>query len=90
MMDRRRFLLTSLAGALVAPLAVEAQKAGPMPRVGYRCFPVLTPRPNLLSSASGKRFANSAMWKVRASRLSTDGRRGSPNGFSTLLRSWPV
>jgi putative ABC transport system substrate-binding protein len=32
MMDRRRFLLTSLAGALAAPLAAEAQ-AGKMPRV---------------------------------------------------------
>jgi putative tryptophan/tyrosine transport system substrate-binding protein len=34
-MDRRRFLLTSLAGALAAPLAVEAQQAGKLPRVGY-------------------------------------------------------
>jgi putative ABC transport system substrate-binding protein len=34
-MDRRRFLLTSLAGALAAPLAAEAQSAGKVPRVGY-------------------------------------------------------
>jgi hypothetical protein len=27
-MDRRRFLLTSLAGALAAPLAAEAQRGG--------------------------------------------------------------
>jgi hypothetical protein len=33
-MDRRRFLLTSLAGALAAPLAVEAQQAGRMYRIG--------------------------------------------------------
>jgi hypothetical protein len=33
-MDRRRFLLTSLAGALAAPLA-EAQQAGKAPRVGF-------------------------------------------------------
>ena len=33
-MDRRRFLLTSLAGALAAPLAAEAQQAGRMPAVG--------------------------------------------------------
>ena len=33
-MDRRRFLLTSLAGALAAPLAVEAQQAGKIARVG--------------------------------------------------------
>ena len=33
-MDRRRFLLTALAGALAAPLAVEAQQ-GTVPRVGW-------------------------------------------------------
>jgi hypothetical protein len=32
--NRRRFLLTSLAGALVTPLAVEAQQAGTVYRVG--------------------------------------------------------
>ena len=34
-MDRRRFLVTSLAGALAAPLAAEAQQAGRMYRIGY-------------------------------------------------------
>jgi ABC-type uncharacterized transport system substrate-binding protein len=34
MMDRRRFLLGSLAGALAAPLAAEAQ-AGKVSRIGY-------------------------------------------------------
>jgi ABC-type uncharacterized transport system substrate-binding protein len=34
-MNRRRFLLTSLAGALVAPFAAGAQQAGKAPRVGY-------------------------------------------------------
>ena len=34
-MDRRRFLLTSLAGAVVAPLAAEAQQAGKVRRIGY-------------------------------------------------------
>jgi putative tryptophan/tyrosine transport system substrate-binding protein len=34
-MDRRRFLLTSLAGAVAAPLAAQAQQAGTLPRVGY-------------------------------------------------------
>src|SRR4029450_7631904 len=34
--DRRRFLLTSLAGALAAPLAATAQPAGERtPRIGY-------------------------------------------------------
>jgi ABC-type uncharacterized transport system substrate-binding protein len=35
MMDRRRFLVTSLAGALAAPLAVEAQQAVKIARIGY-------------------------------------------------------
>jgi putative ABC transport system substrate-binding protein len=34
MMDRRRFLLTSLAGAVAVPLAGEAQQAGKVARVG--------------------------------------------------------
>ena len=33
-MDRRRFLLTSLAGAVVGPLAAGAQPAGKMYRIG--------------------------------------------------------
>jgi hypothetical protein len=34
MMDRRRFLLTSLAGALAGPLAADAQQAGEVARIG--------------------------------------------------------
>jgi putative ABC transport system substrate-binding protein len=34
-MDRRRFLLTSLAGALAAPLVAEPRVPGQVPRVGY-------------------------------------------------------
>ena len=34
MMDRRRFLLTSLAGALVGPVAAGAQRAAKVPMVG--------------------------------------------------------
>ena len=33
-MDRRAFLLTSLAGALAAPLGAEAQRVGNMPHIG--------------------------------------------------------
>jgi putative ABC transport system substrate-binding protein len=40
-MDRRRFLLTSLAGTLAAPLAAEAQPAGKVYRLGF-----LQPLPN--------------------------------------------
>ena len=35
MMDRRRFLLTSLAGALAAPLAAGAQQPARTVRIGY-------------------------------------------------------
>jgi putative tryptophan/tyrosine transport system substrate-binding protein len=34
-MDRRRFLLTSLAVAVAVPLAAEAQQAAKIPRIGY-------------------------------------------------------
>jgi putative ABC transport system substrate-binding protein len=34
-MDRRRFLLTSLAGTLAAPLATGAQQAGKAYRIGF-------------------------------------------------------
>jgi hypothetical protein len=34
-MDRRRFLLPSLAGAVAAPLAAEAQETGKVYRLGY-------------------------------------------------------
>ena len=40
MMDRRRFLVTSLAGAFAAPLSVEAQQAVKRPTIGY-----LSPNP---------------------------------------------
>jgi putative ABC transport system substrate-binding protein len=33
--DRRLFLLTSLAGVIAAPLAAEAQQAGEVARIGY-------------------------------------------------------
>ena len=39
MMDRRRFLLTSLAGALAAPLGAEGQHAGKVYRIGYLTVP---------------------------------------------------
>jgi hypothetical protein len=40
MIGRRRFVLTSLAGALTAPLAAGAQQPAKMPRVGYLGFGV--------------------------------------------------
>jgi hypothetical protein len=38
-MDRRRFLLTSLAGVFAAPLVSEAQPAKKVPTVGYVGLP---------------------------------------------------
>ena len=37
-MDRRRFLLTSLAGALAEPLVVTAQQTGKLYRIGFLDF----------------------------------------------------
>jgi len=37
-MGRRRFLLTSLAGALAAPLGVEAQQPGKAHKLGFLAF----------------------------------------------------
>jgi hypothetical protein len=37
-MDRRRFLLTSLAGALAAPFSANAQQARGMYRIGFLPF----------------------------------------------------
>jgi putative ABC transport system substrate-binding protein len=38
-MDRRRFLLTSLAGVLAAPVAARAQAARRLPRIGFLATP---------------------------------------------------
>lgn len=43
-MDRRRFLLTSLAGALAVPLVGEAQEARKVARIGYTPPPLTTDR----------------------------------------------
>jgi putative tryptophan/tyrosine transport system substrate-binding protein len=53
--DRRRFLLTSLAGALVAPLAAEAQPAGKVARIGVLLFGTPATDPNLAAFVAGLR-----------------------------------
>jgi putative tryptophan/tyrosine transport system substrate-binding protein len=45
-MDRRRFLLTSLAGALAAPLAAKGQQGGKVYRVGLLPFSATCPSPS--------------------------------------------
>jgi putative ABC transport system substrate-binding protein len=42
-MDRRRFLLTSLAGALAAPHATSAQPSGKVPTIGFLSRGTRTP-----------------------------------------------
>jgi putative ABC transport system substrate-binding protein len=49
-MDRRRFLLTSLAGALAAPLAAGAQQAGKVWRIGCLCPPRSAPNSSLIQA----------------------------------------
>src|SRR5262245_2437148 len=47
-MDRRRFLLTSLAVTLAAPLAAEGQKVGTIPRIGF--LPSTKPLPGRIEA----------------------------------------
>jgi putative ABC transport system substrate-binding protein len=54
-MDRRRFLLTSLAGALAAPLGAEAQQADKIARIGYLSLDVATSAGNREAFLQGLR-----------------------------------
>jgi hypothetical protein len=75
--------------SLLAPLSVEAQPAGTVPRVGWLST-YSGSDPQVQRSVDFFRQALRALGHVAASRLSTDGRRGGPNGFSTLPRNWSV
>jgi hypothetical protein len=50
-MDRRDFLLTSLAGALAVPLAAEAQQAAKVSRVGYLAWDTCPGRDSVFGMA---------------------------------------
>src|SRR5262249_61179172 len=56
-MDRRRFLLTSLAGAVAVPAAAGAQQAGKLYRVGYlgNFPPTATTAPVIAAFVAGLR-----------------------------------
>jgi putative tryptophan/tyrosine transport system substrate-binding protein len=54
-MDRRRFLVTSLAGALAVPLAAEGQQARTIPRVGVLTLSVAFSMPTFQAFRQGLR-----------------------------------
>ena len=52
-MDRRRFLLTSLAGAVAAPFAAQGQGTGKVPRIGYVFVRSASDSQSVLDAARG-------------------------------------
>jgi len=79
MTDRRRFLLTSLAGALAAPLAAEGQSTARMFRIGFlpsgaspahrQQLEALDEGLRALGYMQGKNIAITALWPKTPSEL---------------------
>jgi hypothetical protein len=69
-----RVILT--VSLILAPLAVGAQQAVKIPRIGY------------LSPTSAPAFENAFRQRFGTSLLSTDGRRESTSGSQSLRPSW--
>jgi len=79
--DRRRFLLTSLAGALAAPLAAKGQQSGKVYQIGFlssqmptdpevsRLLGVFVQALRNLGYAEGRNLAIEYRWAERAERL---------------------
>ena len=69
-LDRRRFLLTWLAGAFAAPVAAEAQRAAKVARIGslspFSASPEATPREALRQGRYGAAARVSPMATVFA------------------------
>jgi putative ABC transport system substrate-binding protein len=67
-MDRRRFLLASLAGALAAPLAAEAQQGSKVYRIGWLHFASGGPRVTLRQALQELRYTEgkNIAFEVRA------------------------
>jgi hypothetical protein len=86
-MDRRRFLLTSLAGVLAAPLAVEGQQQGKVYRMG-----VLERTSPALNAANFDAFRQGLQElgyvRVKTSSSSTDQPKAALNGSRTWRLSW--
>src|SRR2546426_10777355 len=88
--DRRAFLGSLVLSVLAVPLAA-AQQAGRGYLIGVLSPALrLTPETRFSLEPCGKACASLAMWKVRTSALSPDGRRGSMIGSPTWRPSWCV
>ena len=74
-MDRRRFLLTSLAGALAAPLAAQAQQTVRVPRVGIVGLTGIRACRFLCIKHSGAGWLISVGSKARMLSLKVDGQK---------------
>ena len=85
MMDRCRFLLTSLAGALAAPLAAEAQQLPKVPRIGVLGAQSLGPGPDDAFRDGLRQFG---YVEGRTSPLNGEGRRRDPTGSPSSPPTW--
>ena len=81
-MHRRRFLLTSLAGALATPLAADAQPADKVVRVGYLATDLVASSPVRDAFVQGLRDVGRAEGRNLVMEY-RDG-RGKPEQFPTL------
>ena len=86
-MDRRRFLLTSLAGALAAPLAAGAQQAGKIYRIGYLASPTADNTPHL-REAFRQGLRELGWVEGQNIVIDFDMRRASTSGCPTSRPSW--
>jgi putative ABC transport system substrate-binding protein len=84
-MDRRRFLLTSLAGAVAGPFVAGAQQAGKVYRIG---FLGATSASGYASQVDAFREGLRGLGYVEGMNIviASDGRRGSTHAS----RSWPL
>jgi putative tryptophan/tyrosine transport system substrate-binding protein len=78
-MDRRRFLLTSLAGAFAAPLAAEAQPAGRLPRIG-----ILATAPSAYSQVFRQALIERGYVENRTVEIDARYSEGKPERFPEL------
>jgi hypothetical protein len=85
--DRRRFLLTSVAGALAAPRASEAQKAGEGWRVGFLGSGSAAANKDRLETF-GQGCATSVTLKAGTSSSTTGGRAGSRPRVTAGVYTW--